>query len=136
MHARASSPTEASKDGAPANGPQRLHSASDIEANGVRASFRSVNDALTTRTALANAPFTGDEVLRPVMVRFVAVRTLEANIRIGNERVCGLARHSLTTEDGEPLQTGFAFDQPDQRHLFRDLCDRIPTGITTCTEVE
>jgi hypothetical protein len=83
----------------------------------------------------------GQEITRAIVVMLVAVGTLErADIWIGHERVGALAGNALTPLHGEPLTTGFAFDQPDQRHLAANLpvaeATHLPTQARNCKGVK
>jgi hypothetical protein len=67
---------------------------------------------------LADAALPGNEVLRAIVVRFMAVRAFKgADVRVGDERIRALAGHTLAPQYGKALQTGFTFYEPDQSHL-------------------
>jgi hypothetical protein len=75
---------------------------------------------------LADAPFARNEVFGAIVVRFMAVRAFKgADVRVGDERICALAGHTLAPQYRKSLQTGFAFYEPDQSHRSASLTDRI-----------
>jgi hypothetical protein len=75
---------------------------------------------------LVDAPLTGNELFRAIVVIFVAVRAFKgADVWVGNERICALARHDLAPLYSKALQAGFTFYEPDQSHLSANLTDRI-----------
>jgi hypothetical protein len=83
------------------------------------------------RLSLLDTSLAGQEITRAMVVMLVAVGTLErADIRVGHKRVRTLAGNALTRMHGEPLTTGFAFDQPDQGHPQRPPGQNILAGTS------
>lgn len=80
---------------------------------------------------LADAPLARNEVFGAIVVRFMAVWAFEgADVRIGNESIRAFAGHTLAPQYRKPLQTGFAFYEPDQGHLSANLIDRIFQSVS------
>jgi hypothetical protein len=85
----------------------------------------------------SDSPLAGDEVVRAVMVSFMAVGTLErADIWVRNKRIRAFSRHPLTSLHGKLLPTGLALDEPHESHLLTHLTDRIFTFWCCGTSIE
>jgi hypothetical protein len=74
-------------------------------------------EELSQAALLRQTAFAGDAVVADVVVDFVAVWALEAAERLALfERVGALAGDEFALCGRKRLQTGFAFDEPDESH--------------------
>ena len=86
---------------------------SDAKAGELTPAFSACGSLL--RLAAGNDPaFAGDKVVGRVILKLVAVGTLEASHRgVGDERTGAFSRHRLARQQSEAQPADFAFNQPD-----------------------